>query len=530
MNRLDRRFFLGASALTLAALASPRFGGTALAQQPAAAPDAKKLSQVLAEFIAGFDLKTVPAEVIDRARAGFIDTVGVMLAGSREEVSHLVLDMVKLEGATPVASIVGQSLRTSPQLAALANGVAAHAMDYDFNFLSSQLVAPVIPAILPVAETTGATPAEALSAFIVGCEVAARIGRASPRLSNGGGWHTTGIVGGIAAAAACARLMKLPVDRAAAAIGISVSLASGVAANYGTMTKPLHCGNAARNGVLAALLASRGFTSRPAVFEGSNGFFSSFGRALPTDFAPFKDLGIRWDIAEIGYSIKAYPCGGRGHTAIEAALMLRDKIGTRVNDITNIHCWLSPSSAKRVNTDYPATVEEAKFSAAYVLAYTMIHGAPKIKAFTEEALKDERVRALARLVTSGADPKLTDTLGQNPSRLKITLKDGTAFEQQRDYATGSKEIPMTQAQLEEKFLDCAAQAVSRRHVAENPRRAGSDSRPAVIRRFLAADPAGVRSLDGRKSATVGWAKRSVPTLFKPNRSDARRAPSRCRAG
>jgi len=460
MNKVDRRFFLGASALALSSLAGPGLRGTAFAQQQPAEPGAKKITQVLAEFIAGFDLKTVPAEVIDLARAGFIDTMGVMLAGSREEVSHLVVDMVKLEGATPVASIVGQSLRASPQLAALANGVAAHAMDYDFTFLSGQSVSPVIPAILPIAETTNATPADCIAAFIVGCEVAARLGRASPRLSNDGGWHTTGVVGSVAAAAACARLLKMPVEKIADVLGISVSLASGVAVNYGTMTKPLHSGNAARNGVLAALLGIRGFTAHLSAFEGTSGYFKTFSRGLNVSYDPFKDLGQRFDLVTIGYSIKAYPCGGRGHTAIEAALALREKVGERLADIANIHCSVSRSSAERVNTEWPRTVEAAKFSAAYVIAYSLIHGAPRIPAFTEEALKDERVRALAKIVTASGDPELSDAFGESPAKLKITLKDGQTFEHRRDYATGSKRIPMTQAQLEEKFLDCAAQAVS----------------------------------------------------------------------
>jgi 2-methylcitrate dehydratase PrpD len=454
----DRRVFLaGGSALALIGASN-----SALAQQSGgkAAAAGKRLRQMLAEFVAGFDLRQVPPSVIERARVAFVDTIGVSVAGSHEEVSHIVAEMVKAEGSAPQCTVIGQSLRASPQLAALANGVANHAMDYDFTFMSGQAVAPVIPALLPVAEVTGATPADVLGAFIVGCEVAARIIRSSPRLTSGGGWHTTGIVGNVAAAAGCAKLMKLKVDQVANAIGISVSLGSGLPVNYGSMTKPLHCGNAARNGVLAALLASKGFTSNAGAFEGNNGFYRTFGRALPTDFAPFDDLGRRWDLEATGYSIKNYPSGGRGHTAIEAALILREKIGVRLAEIANIHCWVSPSSATRVNANYPGDVEAAKFSAAYVIAYSLVHGTPKIKAFTPEALKDERTRAMAKLVTAGPDPNLSDALGQNPARLKITLKDGQAFEHQRDYPTGSPKLPMTAKQVEEKFMDCAAQTVS----------------------------------------------------------------------
>src|SRR5262245_2597424 len=236
---VDRRSFVGAGVMGLGALTAGPFVVAARAQEQKPAPaEAKKLAQIIAEYVAAFDLRNAPPEVARRARIAFIDTMGVMLAGSREEVAHIVLELVKAEGATPAATIVGQSLRASPQLAALANGVAAHAMDYDLSFLSGQAVCALIPAILPVAETTGATPVECMAANIIGCEVAARIWRANSDLSNIGGWHSTGVIGSIAAAAACARLLKLPADKIADAIGISVSLASGIAANYGTMTKP----------------------------------------------------------------------------------------------------------------------------------------------------------------------------------------------------------------------------------------------------------------------------------------------------
>ncbi len=455
----DRRFVLGAGAATLGALTSSAMRTDAVAQ-PSGTAGGKKIVQLLAEFVSDFDLKAAPPEVVERARVAFIDTTGVMLAGSREEVTHLALDMVKAEGAAPVASIAGQSLRTSPQLAALANGVAAHAMDYDFTFLSGQSVSPLIPALLPLAETASATPADCVAAFIVGCEVAARILRAGPRLSNDGGWHSASTVGTIATAAAAAKLLKVPADRVANVIGISVSLAGGVSDNYGTMTKPLHAGSAARNGLMAAMLGAKGFTSHATVFEGVAGFFNTFTRGLATSYEPFNDLGRRWDLVALGYSIKAYPCGGRGHTAIEAALALRERVGSRLADISNIHCSVSKSSATRINTNWPVDVEAAKFSASYVIAYSLLHGAPRIPAFTEQALKDERVKALAKIVTAGGDPDLSDAFGESPAKLKITLKSGESFEQRRDYATGSQKNPMTPAQLEEKFMDCAKQVVS----------------------------------------------------------------------
>jgi 2-methylcitrate dehydratase PrpD len=459
MTLVDRRAFVGCSALTLLRMSNVS------AQQPKAdalqmtEANGQKLAQIIAEYIIGFDLKNVPQPVIDRARLFFTDSIGVMLAGTHEEVSHLVYEMVKAQGAAPSATIVGQSLRSSPQLAALANGVAGHAMDYDFTFVAAQAIAAVIPAILPLAETTNATPAEAIAAFIIGAEVASRIVRANFKATSDGGWHTTGMVGVIAAAAAAVRLLKAPAEAVPNVIGISASLASGFVANFGTMTKPLHAGNAARNGVLAAMLGKRGFTSSPIALEARTGYFATFGRGFETTQEPFKDFGSRHDLVDGRYRIKPYPCGGLTHTAIEAALDLREHVGTRLSDIKGIHCFITRNAAQRAGAVYPATIENAKFSVAYLVPYALVHGAPKIAAFTNNALQDERVKALAKTVTASVDPDLGPGTDDSPARIRVTMMDGQVFEQRKDFGSGSNKNPMTQAQIEGKFFDCAAQAV-----------------------------------------------------------------------
>jgi 2-methylcitrate dehydratase PrpD len=455
---LDRRLFVGAGALTLASLSS-----RAPAQQSptgAAMADAKTISQVVADYIAGFDLKSAPPAAIDRARIAFIDTIGVMLAGSHEEVSHLAVEMVKDEGSAPQATIVGQSLRASPQLAALANGVASHAMDYDLTYITGQAAAAIVPAILPLAETLGAAPAEAIAAYIVGAEVAGRLARANFRASSVGGWHTTGTVGAVAAAAAAARLLKVPVAAIPDVLGISASVASGISGNFATMTKPLHCGHAARNGVAAALLGRRGFTASPIAFEAPSGYFNTFGRGLDVSLEPFKDLGTSYDLVNARFDLKAFPCGGLTHTSIEASLDLRSKLAGRLSDIKSIHCSVTRNAGQRAGTQYPATVENAKFSVAYLVPYSLIHGAPKIAAFTEKALQDERVKALAKTVTASVDPALGPGTDGSPAIIRITLASGEVLEQRKDVASGSTRNPMTPAQIEEKFLDCATQIMS----------------------------------------------------------------------
>jgi 2-methylcitrate dehydratase PrpD len=466
MQSIDRRLLLGAGASTLMGLPALAQQAGSEATRPSepnrAAPAApgKRLGQVVAEFVVGFDLKEAPPEVIDRARVAFTDTVGVMLAGCRQEVSQILCDMVRLEGSTPSASIVGQSLRASAQLAALANGVATHAMDYDLTYVAGQAASAVIPAVLPMAEVTGATPSETMAAVIVGYEVAARVGRSNFLASSVGGWHTTGIVGVIAAAAACARLLKTPVERIPNIVGISASMASGLSVNFGSMTKPLHSGHAARDGVMAALLGAHGFTSNPNALEGHSGYFEDFGRNLEVSYEPFKDLGQRYDLVALGYDLKAYPCGGLAHTSIEAALALRARLASRLADITSIHCSVTRNAGQRAGIQYPQSIENAKFSLSYMVAYSLVHGAPMIGAFTEEAIRDEQVKAVAKTVSATVDPALGPGTRESPAIVKVTLADGQSFEQRVDYQTGSIQNPMTQAQIENKFRDCAAQSVN----------------------------------------------------------------------
>jgi 2-methylcitrate dehydratase PrpD len=225
------------------------------------------------------------------------------------------------------------------------------------------------------------------------------------------------------------------------------------------MTKPLHAGHAARDGVMAVELAARGFTASPAALEGSAGYFAAFGRGLDVSLEPFADLGHRYDLVAIGYDLKAYPCGGLTHTAIEATLAMRERLSARLGDIANIHCSVTANAASHAGVEYPVSVENAKFSIAYLAAYALVHGAPKISAFTDAALADERVKTLAAKVTASVDPALGPGTGGSPARVRITLADGQKLEQKNDYASGNVRNPMTRAQIEAKFLDCAALAV-----------------------------------------------------------------------
>jgi 2-methylcitrate dehydratase PrpD len=463
-NWLHRRRFLVGSAAVLSGVPAARAQTAAPKESP---KETVRLSARIADFVTGFDLGHAPPLVLSRARTAFVDTVGVTLAGSTEKVAAIVRDMEAGEGAAPQASVIGSSLKTSPQLAALANGVASHALDFDFTFQQGQLMAPVIPALLPLAEKTGATPSETLAAFIAGFEVCSRLSRANPTHNGVGSWHGTSTIGPISAAVACARLLKTPAAAYPDVIGIAVSMASGVNANYGTMTKPLHAGHAARNGITAALLGKAGLTANAAALEGRGGFFASFARGMAWSVEPFDDLGQRYDLVELGFRPKRYPCGGVIHTGIDAALQIREELGARVADITAIKAGISKYAASRAGEQYPADMEAAKFNLQYVVAASLAHGVPKLATFEPEAIKDARVKELAGMVKVSIDPEFADVHGGDyPTRLAVTLKDGRTVEKLVTDASGTAKNPISPAQMREKFFDCAAHAGVERPIAE----------------------------------------------------------------
>jgi 2-methylcitrate dehydratase PrpD len=458
-DTVDRRVFLGATAASVLGLPS-----VAVAQQQpsagaASAAPSEPVTEIIADFIVGFDLKNAPPAAIERARTAFVDTVGVMLAGSQLPPANIVAEVVRLTASAPAATIVGRPLRAAPQLAALANGVAGHDMDFDFTYFAGQTIAGVIPAILPVAETSGATSADMLAAFIVAAEVAGRITRAAPLALRAAGWHSTGTIGVIAAAAAGARLMKLDAKRIANILGISTSLASGLSVNFGTMTKPLHAGHAAHDGILAALLGAHGFTANHKALEGKDGYYESFARGLPLSLEPFASLGKSYDLVDYGYSIKPYPCGGLGHTAIDATLELRNSVS--VSDVAHVDVAITKWAARHIQDRYPETVEAAKFSGPYLAAYSLVHGAPLLAAFTEQALQDQSVRAAAQKVSLTIYQQYADLVDDSPAKVTITLNDGRKIEGSKYYPSGSVKAPMTAAQIKAKFGVCAAQAIDK---------------------------------------------------------------------
>jgi 2-methylcitrate dehydratase PrpD len=297
------------------------------------------VTSAIASFIVKSRLEDFPVRAVDVAKTAMLDTIGVALAGSREDAGLIAARLVREEGSRPETTVYGQGFKAAAQAAAFANGIAAHAADYDHSFvIGGQPMAPVAPAVLALGEAIAAHGARVLEAYMTGFEVTAALAFAA-RGAGGGGWHANSVQGVFGATAGCAKLLSLDQERTATALAIAASMASGLTANFGTMTKPLHVGNAARTGVLAAKLAKEGFTANLHTLEARNGFFDSFyGRAA--DEAPLNDLGRVFALEKYGVRLTNSACltwsRGRWSTAPSRSTPSpRRQSGTRAS----WRCW-----------------------------------------------------------------------------------------------------------------------------------------------------------------------------------------------
>ena len=392
-----------------------------------------------------------------------MDCLGVALAGSRDSAGTLAAQVAAEEGAREEASVIGHGFRTSAQQAAFANGVAAHALDYDHSFYSGgQPMAAVIPAALALAEALGASGRLLMEAYVVGFEVTAKISL-SLYTTTQYAWHAPGTMGVVGATAACAKLLALPLEQTRHALGVAVSAAGGVEANFGTMTKPLHVGHAARNAVVAAKLAAAGFTANPQAIEAEVGFYDAYYRVTPGDDSPLDGLGRSWELVESGLRIKAYPCGGLAHTAIDAALSLRAEhfaSGIRAEDIESIDVEVTQRTLDRIVFGIPRTELEAKFSMPYLIGRALVGGHVGLDAFTDDAIGDRSVLAAAEKVRMLLGPDLRSSKTGRPARVTVRLRDGRALSKRVDAPKGGDVVPMTSDELRGKFHECAGRAMT----------------------------------------------------------------------
>ena len=411
----------------------------------------------LAEFVVKTTLRDCPDAALAQVRRATLDSLGVTLAGATEPAAALVRAVARAEGGVALCTVLGTGLRTSPTWAALANGTAGHAHDFDdtsFALMGHPSV-PLLAAILRSAEAEMADGAAVALAYVVGFEVSAALGAAVNPAHYTRGWHATATIGTIGCAAAAARVLALDPVQTRHALGLAASLASGLKENFGSMTKPFHAGHAARNGVFAATLAREGFTTSPAALDGRQGWAAAFSQ---TTLAPdaLDALGQRWHLLTTGIAVKPYPSCALTHPAIDALLDLRARHALAPGKVEAVEVGVNHVVPDVLRHDRPETGLERKFSMPFCAAAALATGRVDLAAFEDRPAPPEVQDLMAR-VRMVVDPSLPDGLEQHAwSRITVRLRDGRTLDSPPRGASGHPGQPLTDAQLRAKFLGCAA--------------------------------------------------------------------------
>jgi 2-methylcitrate dehydratase PrpD len=416
----------------------------------------------LVEFVLKTTLAECPEAALVQIRRAALDTIGCMLAGATEPVAGIVREVARAEGGMPLCTVIGTSLRTSPTWAALANGAAGHAHDFDdtnFALLGHPSV-PLLAAALASGEAEMADGATVALAYVIGFEVDAALGIALNPDHYTRGWHATTSIGTLGCAAAAARLLGLDAGETGHALGIAASLASGLKENFGSMTKPYHAGHAARNGVLAAQLARGGMTASESALDGRQGYAAALsGVALPADV--FDRLGQRWEIVTSGIAVKPYPSCALTHSAIDALVELRTAHRLDPALVADVEVGVNRVVPDVLRHERPTSPLERKFSMPYCAAAALARGGVALRDF-EDGPVDPVVGELIPRVRMVVDPSLPDTLAQQAwTRVTITLTDGRVLGSPACGARGHPDQPLSTEALREKFLACASSALTR---------------------------------------------------------------------
>ncbi len=420
------------------------------------------LTQRLAEFVVDTRTRDIPPPVLAGSRYALIDTLVCALAGTLEPAAELAAQWAQEMGARGQATVWGRNLTTSVAEAAFANGIAGHALDFDDSLpsLRGHPSTTMGPAALAVGEVAGSSGADVLAAFALGLEIAGKVGRALGPGHYVRGWHTTATGGVFSATTAAARLWKLDATQLQTAWGLAASQVSGLVRNFGTMTKPFHAGHAARSGVLAAWMAQRGFTANENIFDGANNFFATYGG---NDGEPLEKtielMGKPWEMLEPGIYVKRWPCCYCNHRPVGGMLKLIAQHGIRADEVDAVEIGFLPGSDTALVSENPQTGLEGKFSIEYNAAAVLLDGKLTLETFTDPMVQRPAVRNLMKKVKRyRIEAKGTYSGVVGYTDVMIATKRGR-HTLRVDHAPGSPEWPMTEADRDEKFLDCAGRVL-----------------------------------------------------------------------
>lgn len=409
-------------------------------------------SSRLAQFGAQLSPELLPAPVLHCAKRALIDWLAAVLAGSSEPAAAKVRQMISAVAPEQVASIVGTDQLTSAPFAAMANGYASHLQDFDDVFNPVQttvhLGSCVWPVVLAIAQLRPMTGAEALTSFVAGFETGARVGCAAGLGHYESSWQVTGTVGHLASAAAGARALRLDGPASTNALGIGAAQAAGIREIYGSDTKALQPAKAALDGVLGALLAEGGFTSRDTALEGERGLLNAVS---PDPDPAFLVAGLneQWHLLENGH--KLYPSASLTHPVIDAAIAMAGRADFDAAQLASAHASLLPFAAAVTAQLHPAPGSAARFSVRHCVAVALLTAGLGLADFDEPMVADPRVHALRDRIAVSADP----AIGKRGAVLRVRLQDGSELTEVVHENRGTPGNRLTDAELEAKLRTVA---------------------------------------------------------------------------
>lgn len=457
MNSFHRRAFLKAGAIASVASVAPGFAFAANPVSPAGEPqpssqgaDTQAVTRILAAYLVRARYEDLPANVRKEGCRTLLNWVGVAVGGSHHETVERAITALKPFSGPAQASLLGRSERFDIMNAAFLNGVASHIFDFDDTHLKTIIhpAGPVVSAILALSEYQPVSGQEFLNALILGLETECRIGNSVYPNHYDVGWHITGTAGVFGAAAAAGKLLGLTEQQMVWALGLAASQPVGLRESFGSMNKSFNPGRAASNGLFAALLAAQNYTSSESMIEAKRGWAHTI--STKQDFSQITEgLGTHYESALNTY--KPFACGIVIHPALDAAIQLRNEFKLNPEQIVKIELRVHPLVLELTGKKTPKIGLEGKFSIYHSVAVAIVQGAAGERQYSDEAVRDPVVVKLRERIVATVDPAI------KPEQVDMTiiLNDGRKLHKFIEHAIGSVEVPMTDQQLEAKFLDLA---------------------------------------------------------------------------
>ena len=430
--------------------------------------EAKEITARLADFIESTEMSDIPGPVIQTAKLLVSDFLGVATAGSVEPSARIIQEVISEQGRNGKATVIGTDLGSHPTWSSLANGISGHTVDYDdvSQPMYGHPTTAVLPAALALGELLDISGSELLKAYIIGLEVAVKLSYGMNPAHYEHGWHSTCTLGSLGSTAAASKLLGLKGHQLRTALALGASQAGGLQQNFGTMIKSFHAGRAAQNGVLAAILAQRGWTGDQNILESPLGFFHIFCGEGRFDGQKCVDmLGSPFDIEQPGIILKKFPSCAFSHPALDAALIIARDPQYESAATERVEGHIHALADQILIHRNPQTGLGAKFSLEACIALALVDGEVSTKSFTDDRVSSNAVQQMmARVKRKIAPGAQTGPEAFGPATVKVFLKDGRKLEARVEKARGNPENPMSQQEVQDKYLDCCSGILTERSI------------------------------------------------------------------